>query len=121
MIARPFRIAVFIVGCIVILWLSLAPTEDLPTVTLWDKLEHAIAYLGLAVLGGAAFPNHLWRMAGSLFTFGVGAEIFQSMMALGRQGDPADALANTVGIAMGLLLTLAIRELLKVKSPAGGE
>ena len=43
MIARPFRIAVFIVGCIVILWLSLAPTEDLPPVTLWDKLEHAIA------------------------------------------------------------------------------
>ncbi|MDO8297353.1 MAG: VanZ family protein [Caulobacter sp.] len=104
-----------------ILWLSLAPAEDLPQVTLWDKLEHAAAYLGLAVLGGLAFPNHLWRMAGSLFTFGVGVEVFQALMAVGRQGDPADALANTVGIATGLLLTLAVRELVKVKSPAGGE
>lgn len=121
MIPRPLRIAVFILGCIVILWLSLAPTETLPTVTLWDKLEHAIAYLGLAVLGGLAFPNHLWRIAGGLFTFGVGAEVFQASMALGRQGDPADALANTVGIAGGLLLTLAARERIKVKSPAGGE
>ncbi|MFA7263669.1 MAG: hypothetical protein WC068_11670 [Caulobacter sp.] len=121
MIPRPFRIAVFVVGCIVILWLSLAPTEDLPPVTLWDKLEHAIAYFSLAILGGAAFPNHMWRVAGSLFTFGVGAEISQALMAVGRQGDPADALANTVGIATGLLLTLAVRELVKVKSPAGGE
>lgn len=121
MIARPFRIAVFVLGCIVILWLSLAPTEYLPPVTLWDKLEHALAYMGLAVLGGAAFPNRLWRMASSLFAFGVGAEVFQASMALGRQGDPADALANTVGIAAGLLLTFVVRELIEVKSPAGGE
>lgn len=121
MIPRPLRIAVFILGCMVILWLSLAPTEYLPPVTLWDKVKHAIAYLGLAVLGAAAFPNHLWRMAGSLFTFGVGAEVFQASMALGRQGDPADALANTAGIAAGLLLTRAIGELIKAGSPAGGD
>lgn len=121
MIARPIRITVFVLGCITILWLSLAPAEGLPSVSLWDKLEHAIAYLGLAVLGGLAFPDHLWRMAGGLFTFGVGAEVFQASMALGRHGDPADALANTAGIAAGLLLTLAVRELIKVKSPAGGE
>jgi VanZ family protein len=121
MIARPLRIAVFLAGCAAILWLSLAPTEDLPQVTLWDKLEHAIAYLGLAVLGGLAFPNHLWRMVGGLFTFGVGVEVFQALMALGRQGDPADALANTLGIALGLVLTLAVRELHKVKSRPRGE
>lgn len=121
MIPRPFRIAIFIAGCATILWLSLAPVEDLPKVTLWDKLEHAIAYSGLSVLGGLAFPNHLWRMAGGLFTLGVGVEVGQALMALGRQGDPADALANTVGIAAGLLLTLAIREAIKVKSPARGE
>ena len=121
MIARPIRITIFVLGCIVILWLSLAPSDGVPSFSLWDKLKHAIAYLGLAVLGGLAFPNHLWRMAAGLFTFGAGAEVFQASMALGRQGDPADALANTAGIAAGLLLTLAVRELIKVKSPAGGE
>lgn len=121
MIVRLLRVTVFVGSCAAILWLSLAPAEALPHVSLWDKFEHAIAYLGLAILGGIAFPNQLWRVAGGLFAFGVGVEISQTLMALGRQGDPADALANTLGIALGLLITLAIREWVRVKSPARGE
>lgn len=121
MVPRPLRIAAFAVACAVIAWLSLAPSSALPSVSLWDKLEHATAYFGLTMIGVYAFPLRLTRLAAGLFLGGVGIEIFQSMMALGRQGDPADALANTAGITVGLLLTLAIRELIKVKSPAGGE
>lgn len=121
MVPRPLRIAAFVIACGVIVWLSLAPTSALPSVTLWDKFEHAGAYLGLTLIGVYAFPRRLTRLAAGLFFGGVGIEISQSMMALGRQGDPADALANTAGIAAGLLLTLAIRELIRVKSPAGGE
>lgn len=121
MIARPFRIAIFVVGCAVILWLSLAPTNDLPSVTLWDKLEHAMAYFGLAVLGGAAFPGQVWRVAGGLFAFGVGVEASQALMAFGRQGDPADALANAIGVVAGVLTTLVVREMIRGRSPAAGE
>ncbi len=121
MVPYPFRIALFGLACLAIAWLSLAPGSALPTVSLWDKLEHAGAYLGLTLLGGWAFPRRLTRLATGLFAGGVGIEVAQSLMGLGRQGDPADALANTIGIAVGLLLTLAIRELNKVKSPAGGE
>lgn len=121
MVHRLSRIALFGLACLAIVWLSAAPAEALPEVTLWDKLEHAVAYMALTLLGAWAFPHRLTRLAASLFAFGVGIEILQSMMALGRQGDPADALANTVGIVVGLLLTLAIRELIKVKSPARGE
>lgn len=121
MVPRPSRIALFGVACLVIVWLSLAPTQAMPGVSVQDKFEHAGAYMALTLLGAWAFPHRLTRLASGLFAFGVGVEILQSMMGLGRQGDPADALANTVGIAGGLLLTLAIRELIKVKSPAGGE
>jgi VanZ family protein len=122
MVPRPLRIAVFAVACCVIGWLSLAPTTTIPGLfTLWDKIEHAVAYLGLALIGAYAFPRRLTRLAIGLFFGGIGVEILQSTMGLGRQGDPYDALANTIGIATGLMLTLAIRERIKVKAPAGGE
>lgn len=121
MLPRPLRIAAFVLACLVIGWLSLAPTSALPSVTLWDKIEHATAYFGLTAIGAWAFPRRLTQLAAGLFLGGVGIEILQSLMGWGRQGDPADALANTVGITAGLLLTLAIRELIKVKSPARGE
>ncbi|MBI5938965.1 MAG: VanZ family protein [Caulobacterales bacterium] len=121
MVPSPLRIAAFALACAVIAWLSLAPSSGLPSVTLWDKAEHAGAYFGLTMIGVYAFPHRLTRLAAGLFLGGVGIEILQSMMELGRQGDPADALANTAGIAAGLVLTRAIRELIRVKSPAGGE
>ncbi len=121
MLPRPFRIVIFTLACTVIVWLSLAPTTALPSVTLWDKFEHAGAYLGLALLGAWAFPGRTWPLAGGLFALGVGVEIAQATMGWGRQGDPADALANTIGIALGLLLARGLRELPMVKSRARGE
>lgn len=121
MIPRPIRIAVFVLACLTVAWASLTPTTALPSVSLWDKAEHGIAYLGLAVIGAWAFSRRLTRLAVGLFLGGVGVEVLQSAMGLGRQGDPADALANTAGITLGLLLALAIREAIKVKSPVPGE
>ena len=121
MVPRPLRIAAFIAACCIIAWLSLEPTTALPKVSLSDKIEHLIAYFGLAVIGAYAFPPHLKRLAIGLFLGGVGVEVLQALMGLGRQGDPLDALANTIGITLGLLATLAVRELIRVKSPARGE
>lgn len=121
MVPRPLRIAVFVAACATIAWLSLAPTKAIPQVSMSDKIEHSLAYLGLALIGAFAFPERLRRLAAGLFLGGVAVEFLQAAMGLGRQGDPLDALANTLGIATGLLATLAIREGLKVKSPAGGE
>jgi len=38
-------------------------------------------------------------------------EVLQSTMGLGRQGDALDAVANSTGIAIGLLIALALRRL----------
>jgi len=121
MIPRPARIALFVLGCAVVLWLSLAPGESLPAVNLWDKAKHAAAYFVLMLAGGFAFPERLWRGAAILFVLGIGIEWLQMVMDLGRQGEVLDAVANSVGIIAGLGLALAIREAIKVKSRARGE
>ncbi|MBI1404598.1 MAG: VanZ family protein [Caulobacter sp.] len=109
----PVRIALFALACALIAWLSLAPGEDLPqALTFWDKAEHATAYLGLTLVGAWAFPERLRRLALGLFLAGVGVEILQAIMGLGRQGDPVDAVANSVGIAVGLGVAMAARRLL---------
>ena len=87
---------------IAVLVASLVPTSSLPQVTLWDKVEHFIAYAVLAVLGARAFPGRPWLLAAALVANGVGVEILQEAMGLGRQGEVLDALANTLGIAAGL-------------------
>lgn len=121
MIPRFIRIALFAAACVVIVYLSVAPTTAIPSVTLWDKFEHAGAYFGLALLGLWAFPERIWRVAIGLFLLGVGVEIAQATMGWGRQGDVLDALANTIGITLGLGLARAIGELPMVKSRARGE
>lgn len=109
-VAAPIRIGLFAVACAVVAWLSLSPSETLPQgLTFWDKAEHALAYLGLALLGAFAFPTRLGRLAVGLLIGGIGVEILQSTMGLGRQGDALDALANSVGIAVGLSMALAAR------------
>jgi VanZ family protein len=121
MIPRPIRIAVFLAACAVIVWLSVAPTTAIPSVNMWDKLEHAGAYVGLALIGAWAFRSRSWRLALGLFALGVGVEIAQATMGWGRQGDVLDAVANSVGIGLGLLAARVIGELPMVKSPARGE
>ncbi len=109
---QPVRIALFAAACCVIALLSLSPTETLPQgLTFWDKAEHALAYLGLTLLGAWAFLLRMGRLAIGLFLGGVGVEILQSTMGLGRQGDAWDAVANSTGIAVGLAVAFALRRL----------
>lgn len=108
MIPRPIRLVLFVLACGTILYLSLAPTAAIPSVTLWDKVEHATAYFGLSILGVWAFPERLRRVAVGLVLGGIVVEILQATMGWGRDGDPLDAVANTVGVISGTLLALAI-------------
>lgn len=121
MIPRPIRVIVFCVACGIIVWLSLAPTDALPSVSQWDKVEHAGAYAALALLGAWAHRTGPWPVAAGLVALGVGLEIAQSAMGWGRQGDVLDVLANSLGIAVGLGLARLVGERLMVKSPARGE
>ena len=83
---------------------SLLPSQDLPAVGVDDKLQH---FVGYAVLSAGAVQLFVRRLSWGfvcvlLVLMGIGLEQLQGGMALGRMLDPADALANTLGVLAGL-------------------
>ena len=90
-------------GIVVLAVLLLTPGDDLPKVDLWDKLEHGLAFGVVAVTGAVAFPSRssLLRLAFGLPCLGALFEILQIFVP-GREAAVGDALANTIGVAIGL-------------------
>jgi VanZ family protein len=103
------RLAIYGFAVVVLLFLTLAPSNDLPTVNVWDKAEHAIAWLVLAGLGLLLFPRHAVRIA--LFSLGVGVlvEILQATPMIARDADIRDVLADSAGIAAALVVGRLVR------------
>ncbi len=97
--------AVFTLGAVCVAVLSLLPQTVLPSVELSDKLQHLIAYLCLALAGGIAFPQRrsLIALGLGLIALGVGLEVAQGFVP-GRLVSAADAIANTAGVALGLIV-----------------
>lgn len=87
-------------------WLPMAATLDAADASAYsDKLVHAslFAMLGwLAVRGWVLAPQR-WRMVAGLLLLGVLTEALQTQIP-GRSASLADWLADTLGLAMGMLL-----------------
>ena len=69
-----------------------------------DKLEHLLAYFLLAAGAVQLFATRralLWTALG-LVALGIGIELAQGLLTATRAADPIDALANTVGVTLGL-------------------
>jgi len=101
---QPMMRVLFWFAVLVVTVLSLLPVSELPPIasSLWDKAQHALGFLMLAVLATAAYPAMPgWRWAVGLLAFGIGIEFAQSLLGW-RQGDGLDVLANGLGIAAGL-------------------
>jgi VanZ family protein len=99
---RLARVA-FAVGTVAIVVFSLVPARELPTLGLWDKLEHALSYAFVAVLGVVGWGGRARTravLAGMLISLGVILELLQSMVP-GRLTDVADVTANIVGVVVG--------------------
>lgn len=107
---RPLRLVAFGIAVATLLWLSLAPSEDLPSgITFWDKAEHALAYLVLTLTGFLLFPRHPRLVMAVAIVLGAGVEILQSLMGFGRQGDWRDMVANTLGVAVATGCWMIVR------------
>lgn len=91
-------------AALVLLVLALMPV---PAHFVWvpyvDKIEHAVSFLVLMALGQLAGITPRWRLALGLLGFGIAIELVQALTSW-RQGDVTDALADALGIALGLLL-----------------
>jgi VanZ family protein len=89
-----------------VVWMSLRPGLELPPISKADKFGHALAYWTLATwFMGFHVRERRWTVALSLLVFGAALELAQQWMGLGRTGDPADMVANGLGVAAGMLLS----------------
>jgi len=90
------------------LYLGLAPASDLPAIGLGDKVEHAGYFLVLTFwFSGIASARFHFPLGVALFLFGVALEWAQAAAARGRVADIGDLGANSIGIALGLVLASA--------------
>lgn len=109
-----------IIVLIAVLWLTLAPVpEKAPHIELFagaDKVIHALMMFSLA---GAAMYDYrrsrrdesrwserraVWVIALIVAMFSAFDEWMQSLMGMGRSGDPLDFAADLVGILLAVLV-----------------
>ncbi len=101
MLSKLFR-AVFFIGLLVVIALSVIPQEAKPDTGMSGKLNHIAAYAALALAGGIAYRRRrpLFMMAAGLLLLGAGLELVQAYLP-SRFANGYDVLANVVGIALG--------------------
>ena len=70
-----------------------------------DKVQHVAAFATLSRLGSFAYPRtDLTKLLVRLSLFGAAIEVIQAIPALHRDSDVLDWLADTVAVAVVLLL-----------------
>lgn len=88
-----------------ILYSTLAPSEYVPNLHLWDKLEHAGAFFGLTLwFGGLIRRTRYVFLAFWMLLLGAGIELAQGYMGLGRDMDIHDFYADAIGVAVAFVL-----------------
>lgn len=96
-------------GLALVAVLSLVPRVDVPGPEGSDKFAHLLAYGAISLCGALAARDWSFRILAATTAVGAGIllEVAQSAWAM-RDGNVADALANTGGAAIGLALAWAV-------------
>ncbi len=102
---RSFWLAVGWLAVVLVVTLSLAPAPDMPDIPHLDKLQHGLVYFILAAWFGQLYPGR-WQPALGLLLLGGGIEFLQGMTGY-RDMSLGDLGANTVGVVLGSLLSVA--------------
>jgi VanZ family protein len=87
----------------------LVPAPDLPMAPPGgDKIEHFLAYFLLAASAVQLYEGRrvLWRVAIGLVVLGIAVEFAQGALTTTRSMDPWDAVADAIGVAIGLASVL---------------
>lgn len=113
-------LGIWIFGWALCIFLSLGPPPPIPSsVPDGDKIGHALAYAVLSAWAVMIFrTRRAWlQSAAALMGLGIAIEFAQGALTTYRSADPYDALADAVGIALGLgiALTPASAFLLKLE------
>lgn len=96
---------------LLVAWLALSPAPPELASTGWDKANHAFAFAALAFVGCQAWRRAAaWRHGLAWLAYGLLIELLQTQ-APPRQGEPADLLADAIGIGLGLGLCWLMKRL----------
>jgi VanZ family protein len=89
---------------------SLLPGRIVAAVTFNDKIEHAGAYALLMLWFGGLYPRarHPW-IAVALLALGIALDLLQGLTET-RSLEALDILADAVGLAIGLSLSMTVLE-----------
>jgi VanZ family protein len=120
LLARHFRLAARIalaLALAAITLLALMPAPEVPVTTFWDKADHVIAFVVLALLAVAAFPQLSpgRQLVPALLGYGASLELIQSLLPT-RSGSLLDLAADAVGVALGLGLIALLQPRLAPKA-----
>ncbi len=112
MTLRPFArprlwLGVWVFGWALCIALSLLPPVPLDGPPDSDKIGHFLAYFTLSAWAVSIFRTRRAQVlaALSLVALGLAIEWAQANLTVTRQGDLRDALANSLGIALGFALS----------------
>ena len=89
-----------------VIWVACSvPSPEAPVGFLplsFDKWVHVGLFAVLGFLWARAVPGRTWQVLIGGIAFGVAIELWQGLPLVGRTPDAADALADAVGVVLGL-------------------
>jgi VanZ family protein len=109
----------FAVCLVVVLVAALMPPQIIGPPIGWDKMNHAMTFAMLAMLGCGAYPERRVQVLLGLLAYGVLIELLQSLTDY-RSAEALDVVADGVGILVGWTFTrLLWRARLAAQMPKG--
>lgn len=101
-------LGVWLAAVLTVVVVCLIPPPALALPPGGDKLEHLLAYFLLAGSAVQLFRSGraLAGIGAALVLMGIGIEFAQGALTATRMADPADAVANTIGVLAGLATAL---------------
>ncbi len=83
------------------------PPELLPFAV--DKWVHVGMFVGFGALWTWARPDRVWEVLVAGIAFGIGIEIWQGLLPIDRFPEALDAVADVVGLGLGIGLAVVLR------------
>ena len=103
------RCTPFVLVVLLSAWMLFSPGSTVPAGPPYsDKVVHTLLFAALALTGVRAGVRPLVLALG-LAAYAMGSEVLQAVLPIHRDGDPADAAVDLLGVALGLALARVLR------------
>ena len=112
---RPVRLGLYALATAILLVMCVLPTRDLPDPGTGDRFEHTASWFVLTLAGYVLAPRRTWAIPAFALAYGVFIEILQGALPTGRHSDALDFVADSLGVALAVLLFLGVRWLRRAR------